>query len=283
MVPPNDEYQLFWGFSFGWGVLDAKLDAGPARLTLNIDKAGQAWRQVDAVLITDDEKYVPAGREKPPFAYYASFAMRPKDGASWRGDLNHPNLDASAKRKPVGGRDFSMWAGSDPNLKWWGKQDLKALTLYDVHFEFTPPTDIRDKFHKQFAGRKDVPIMSSPNLLTGFHLGGSPDLSPESPLRQWLEKTKTPFYIMTNYASGSYDKKNGPATYAALTGPLAEQFMGYIHGEAIGTGGVGLPDRALAADRRADPFQSGRLSARRAARLGHARDRRLLGVAHALS
>ena len=64
VVPPNDEYQLFWGFSFGWGALDAKIDAGPATLTLSIDKAGEAWRQVDAVLITDDEKYVPSGREK---------------------------------------------------------------------------------------------------------------------------------------------------------------------------------------------------------------------------
>ncbi len=250
VVPPNDEYQLFWGFSFGWGALDAKLDEGPARLTLSIDKAGEAWRQVDAVLITDDDKFVPTGREKPPFAYYASFGLQPKDGASWRGNLKQVTVDGSSKRKLVGGRDFSMWAGSDPNPKWWGEQDLKALTLYDVHFQFTPPTDIRDKFHKQFAGRKDVPIMSWPQLLTGFHLGGTPDLSPESPLRQWLEKTKTPFYIMTNYASGNYDKKNGPATYTALTGPLAKQFMGYIHGEAMGTGGVGMPDKALAADRR---------------------------------
>jgi hypothetical protein len=44
---------------------------------------------------------------------------------------------------------------------------------------------------------------------------------------------------MTNYASGAYTDKTGPATYAALTGPLAEQFMGYVHGEAYGTGGVG--------------------------------------------
>jgi hypothetical protein len=33
--------------------------------------------------------------------------------------------------------------------------------------------------------------------------------------------------------------KTGPATYEALAGPLAPQFLGYIHGEAIGTVGVG--------------------------------------------
>src|SRR5262249_5600171 len=40
VVPPNDEYQLWWGFSFGWGSLDGSLATGPARLVLAIDKAG---------------------------------------------------------------------------------------------------------------------------------------------------------------------------------------------------------------------------------------------------
>src|SRR5262245_55349257 len=75
VVPANDEYQLFWGFSFGWGSLPAKLEKGPTRLTLAIDKAGQAWRQLDAVLITDDAKFIPHGREKPPFAYQATMRL----------------------------------------------------------------------------------------------------------------------------------------------------------------------------------------------------------------
>jgi hypothetical protein len=93
--------------------------------------------------------------------------------------------------------------------------------------------------------------MSWPGLVPGFYLGNSPDLSDGSPIRKWLEKTRTPFFIMTNYASGSYTEKNGPGTYAALTGPLADQFMGYIHGEAIGTGGIALPDNKAGLDRRA--------------------------------
>src|SRR5205823_1792417 len=51
VVPPNDEYQLWWGFSFGWGVIDGKLSAGPAQLQLLIERPGEAWRQIDAVLI----------------------------------------------------------------------------------------------------------------------------------------------------------------------------------------------------------------------------------------
>src|SRR5262249_26894856 len=45
VVPVNDEYQLYWGFSFGWGSFDAKLPAGPVRLNLVIDEKGEAWGQ----------------------------------------------------------------------------------------------------------------------------------------------------------------------------------------------------------------------------------------------
>ncbi len=246
VVPENDEYQLYWGFSFGWGSLDGNLAEGKARVDLVIDKEGEAWRQVDAVLITDDLKFTPNGREKPPFAYLAAFDIQPKDGAAWRGKgLPEPKF----ARPQVGGRDFAMWTAVDYDAKKWEKLD-PATTKYDLFFQFSPPGDIRDTFHKEFAGRKDLPIISSPHLVPGFYLGSTPDLSPGSPLRVWLEKTKSPFYIMTNYASGAYTDKNGPATYQALTGPLADQFMGYIHGEALGTGGVTMPDKPLGNSRR---------------------------------
>ncbi|MBI1903771.1 MAG: hypothetical protein HYS13_21925 [Planctomycetia bacterium] len=249
IVPPNDEYQLYWGFSFGWGSAEAQLAEGPARLDLAIDKPGEAWRQVDAVLITDDLDYTPIGREKPPFAYFASFRVVPPDGATWRG--SGKGLSGGTWQRPkLGGRDFALWAAADSDPKWWNAQNVESLPLYDVFFQFSPPHDIREAFHKQFAGQKDVPIMSWPGLLPGFYLGGTPDLSPDTPLRKWLDRTKTPFYILTNYAFGQYNDQNGPATYAALTGSLADQFLGYIHGEAIGTGGVSLPDKPLAPTRR---------------------------------
>lgn len=250
VVPPNDEYQLFWGFSFGWGALEVKLQEGPARLRFIIDKKGEAWRQVDAVLLTDDLNVVPHGREKPAFTYQKSFNVRPKDGAAWRGDAKGLAIGADWKRAKLAGRDFSMWTGIDSDPKWWAKRDLGNLKLYDLFFEFSPPADSRAEFHKQFAGKKDIPIMSWPHLLPGLYLGATPDLSPESPLRKWLEQTKTPFFILTNYASGNYNEKSGPATYAALAGPLADQFLGYIHGEAMGTQGVGLPKGKAPASRR---------------------------------
>jgi hypothetical protein len=247
VVPENDEYQLYWGFSFGWGSVDGTLAEGKARLELVIDKAGEGWRQVDAVLITDDLTFKPNGREKPPFAYIAAFDLQPNDGAAWRGKGLPDPVFARAK---LGGRDFAMWTAVDYDAKKWEKLKVDELTKYDLFFQFSPPADIREKFQKEFAGKKDIPIISSQHLVPGFYLGNTPDLSPGSPLRAWLQKTKSPFYIMTNYASGAYTEKNGPATYEALTGALADQFLGYVHGEALGTGGVVLPDKQLGTNRR---------------------------------
>src|SRR5262249_28239967 len=148
-------------------------------------------------------------------------------------------------------RDFSMWInGLEGDGKWWDKQDPAQVTLADILFQFGPPQDIRAQFHKQFAGRKNIPVLNWPSLLPGLYLGTTPDLSPDKPLRKWLERTKTPFFILTNYANPTYTDASGPATFQALNGPLAEQFLGYIHGEAVGTGGVSLPDKLLGNTRR---------------------------------
>lgn len=248
VVPPNDEYMLYWGFAFGWGVVEGTLQAGPATLRLIIDKPGEGWRQVDAILITDDLNYTPYGREKPPFAYFDAFNLRSPAPLARASDLK---AGAGWTRPPLAGRDFAMWAAASTKREWWDKQEIDKLSLYDVYFEFSPPRDIAKQFQEQFAGRKDLPLITWKGLLPGFHLGEVPDFSPETPARQWFERTKTPFYIMTNYANPNYSEQAGPATYQALTGPLKDQFLGFIHGEALGTGnGPTHPHEKLATDRR---------------------------------
>lgn len=251
VVPVNDEYQLYWGFSFGWDSVPLRLAAGPARLLFTIDKPGQAWRQVDAVLLTDDLHYTPVAREKPPFGYLGTIDLSPPRGGTWRGSGTGLTPEDRRRRRPrLGGQDFTMWTGIDTDPKWWTAQKLDTLSLYDVLFEFDPPADIKKQFHHQFAGHKDVPIMSWPRLRPGLYLGSTPDLSSASPVRKWLERTRTPFYILTNYANPQYTAKTGPATFAALTGPLADQFLGYIHGETVGSPGVGAAAKPLAKTRR---------------------------------
>jgi hypothetical protein len=239
VVSPNDEYMLYWGFSFVWGSGNADLARGPARVRILIDKKGEAWRQVDALLLTDDRNYTPVGREKPPFAYFVTTRFRPR-GANWRG-AGLPSA-TWARPKPAG-RDFSLWTGVGADPTWWGAQKLHKLALNEVFHHFSPPADIVKPFHLRYPKPADNQLINYPDLLPGFYFGERPDLSPSSPVRRWLKRTRTPFYILTNYASTSYDEKIGPATYQALTGPLARQFLGYVHGEAIGSAGVALPDK----------------------------------------
>lgn len=252
VVPPNDEFALYWGFSFGWGSIEGNLDAGPAKLSLSIDKAGDAggWRQVDAVLITDDLNYTPYAREKPPFGYVPAMKLTPKDPSAFRGSAKEIRVGESWKRPKLADRDFTMWTSFHTDYAWFEKQkDPGAASLYDALFNIATPTDIREPFLKQFQGHKDVPILSWRNLVPGFYLA-TPDLSTGTPLRQWLEKSKSPFFILTNYADPAYNSTNGPATYAALSGPLAGQFLGYIHGEAIGSVKVTLPEKPIGKTRR---------------------------------
>ena len=205
VVPPNDEFQLYWGFSFGWGSVDGSLAEGNATLSLSVERVGENFRQLDAVLITDDLNWIPYHREKPPFGYISTVGIQPSNAASWRGTFNESQAGASWVRKPAvaGARDYSMWTtvGSDP--KWWGNQTQShsaTMTPYDLFFAQSPPGDIRPQFHTQFAGRKDLPIMSWPGLTPGFSLD-TPELAPGTAQRQWFDRTKSPFFIMTNYAS----------------------------------------------------------------------------------
>jgi hypothetical protein len=240
VVSRNDEYELYWGFAFGWGRVEGELAEGPAKLRLLVNKAGEAWRQLDAVLITDDASYVPYAREKPRFAYSDAFKLQPKDGASWRGSARDLPIGTTWKRTQLAGKDFTMWLQMGKDRGW--EKDILNGNMYDGFFNHSVNADIAKQFREQFAGRKDIPIMSWPNMLPGFYLGIGVNLSPDTPLRKWLESTKTPFFIITNYAPDpGYTEATGPATYAALTGPLDGQFLGFINGESIGApAGCGL-------------------------------------------
>jgi hypothetical protein len=249
-VSPNDEYQLYWGFSFAWAGVEGTLEAGPGQLRLVIDKAGENFRQVDAVLVTDDLEYVPVGREKPPFLYLQAIDEAPAGAAAWRGSAKGLKIGGSWNRPKMAGRDFVMWVNLGSDKSWWASQNVDAVKLNDVLFQFGPPRDIRETFHKDFAGAKALPVLHWPGYVPGFYLGEMPDLSADTPLYQWLAKSKSPFFLLTNYANPPYNATNGPATYAALSGPLAGQFLGWIHGEAIGTMQVSMPTQALGKTRR---------------------------------
>jgi hypothetical protein len=47
VIDPHDEVSMYWGWSFAWDGAATTLAKGPARISIELDKASQARRQVD--------------------------------------------------------------------------------------------------------------------------------------------------------------------------------------------------------------------------------------------
>ncbi|MBY0228741.1 MAG: hypothetical protein K2W96_05620, partial [Gemmataceae bacterium] len=123
VLPLDDEYLLYWGFAFSWDSFDAELKEGKSTLKLVIDKKGEAWRQVDAILLTTDLGWKPEGRAKPPFRHRS--ALGGERAAP-------PAFSIPAKARPkLGGGSFSLWTGVEADPKWWDTQK-DGLALADV-------------------------------------------------------------------------------------------------------------------------------------------------------
>jgi hypothetical protein len=52
VIDSHDEVSMYWGWAFTWDGSAATVAKGPARISIELDKASQARRQVDCVLLT---------------------------------------------------------------------------------------------------------------------------------------------------------------------------------------------------------------------------------------
>src|SRR5260370_3755938 len=111
VIDPHDETSMYWQWVFAWDGAVATLAKGPARISIEIEKAAQAVRQVDCVVITNDLRYTTDGRRKPDLA-----AMRYlRELSSARTPLA-PLIETPARieaapawqRPKLAGRDFQM-------------------------------------------------------------------------------------------------------------------------------------------------------------------------------
>src|SRR5438477_1463277 len=61
-VDPHDEFEMYWGWAFTWdGSPAAPLKKGAARLSVEVERAAEARRHVDCVLLTNDFDFKPEG------------------------------------------------------------------------------------------------------------------------------------------------------------------------------------------------------------------------------
>lgn len=233
VIDAHDEVSMYWSWAFAWDGAPAILAKGPARISIKLDKAAQARRQVDCVLVTNDLDYVPQGRRKPDFA-----AMRYlRDWASNRAPLSplietptRNDVPPSWLRPKIAGRDFVMpW---NIAKEFWQLYDKppNERPLYPFNAE---PID---EFVKAYSGKRDLPIFSSKLVVPTVYINDLPELLKDgSAFRRYLTETKSPFAVLINYGAANFaSDAEAQAAWRLLTGELRDQFLGWISGESVG-------------------------------------------------
>jgi hypothetical protein len=233
VIDPHDEVSMYWGWAFTWDSAPATVTKGPARISIEVDRAAQATRQVDCVLLTNDLTYVPDGRRKPDFA-----AMRYlRDWSSKRVPLT-PLIETAARIEVPASWARPKFAGRDFVIPWNIAKDF--WQLYDKPTAERPlyPFNAEpvDEFVKAYAGKREVPIFDSKLLAPTVYINDLPELLKEgSGFRRYLAETKSPFAVLINYGTASFaSDADAQAAWKLLNGELRDQFLGWISGESVG-------------------------------------------------
>jgi hypothetical protein len=232
IIDPHDEVSLYWQWVFAWNSASANLQKGPARITIEIEKAAAARRHLDAVLLTNDLQYVPSGRSKPNFAatrYLREWHQQNTPLTSLLATPAPTSIPVSWQRPRIGGRDFLMPWNIAKEFWTLSEQPETVRPLYPFHAE---PID---QFVATYKGAKDVPIFASKFVVPVIYINDlGLYLKEGSPFLQYLRDTKVPFCILINYGSIKMTDAEARAVWALLDGELRDQFLGWISGESIG-------------------------------------------------
>ncbi len=235
VIDPHDEISMYWSWAFAWDGASVKLEKGPARISIEIEKAAGAPRQVDCVLVTNDSAYVPSGRRKPDFAamrYLHEWAQArtPRTPLSPVIEAAAPSVVPRSWQRPrIAGRDFCMpW---NISKEFWPLYDKPAAErpLYPFNAE---PTE---EFVKTYKGAPAVPIFDSKLVVPVIYIPHIPELLKEgSPFLRYLRETKAPFAVLINYGTAAMSPADAQAVFKLLTGELRDQFLGWVSGESVG-------------------------------------------------
>jgi hypothetical protein len=233
IIDPHDEVSMYWGWAFAWDSITVKLQKGRARIFVKVEKAADARRQVDCVLVTNDLNYVPQGRAKPDFAamrYLREWAGKRTPLAPLIEAPARSNVPPAWTRPKIAGRDFVMpWNIAKEFWQLYQKPPAER-PLYPFHAE---PID---EFVKAYAGKRDIPIFSSKLVVPTVYINDLPELLMDgSGFRRYLTETKSPFAVLINYGAASFaSEADAQAAWKLLHGELRDQFLGWISGESVG-------------------------------------------------
>jgi hypothetical protein len=232
LIDAHDELTMYWEWVFTWDNALAKLEKGPARISIEIEKASGARRHVDAVLLTNDLTYGAEARRKPDFAamrYLREWSTSRSALPSFTAGPNPDAVPASWQRSKIAGNDFLMpW---NISTEFWKLYDQPPTErpLYPFHAE---PIE---EFVKKYKNARDVPIFSSGVVVPVIYINNLPEYFKDgSAFLRYLRETKVPFAILINYGAAAMSPEEGRAAWKLLTGEFKDQFLGWISGESVG-------------------------------------------------
>jgi hypothetical protein len=232
IVDPHDEVSMYWGWAFTWDTAIATLQKGPARLSIEIEKAAEARRHVDCFLLTNDDTFKPSGRRKPDFAamrYLREWSNSRPPLSSLIQSTSYVTLPQSWLRPRIAGRDFLLpW---NIAKEFWPlyERPRQERPLYPFSAEPIPD------FIAKYKGATEVPIFQSKLISPVIYLNDLPAYLKEgSPFLRYLRETKAPFAVLINYGTAQMSAADGQAAWKILTGELKDQFLGWISGESVG-------------------------------------------------
>lgn len=232
LVDPRDELALYWEWVFTWDKALAKLEKGPARISIEIEKAAEARRHVDSVLLTNDLAFLADGRRKPDFAamrYLRHWSVNRTPVSSLLTPANSDVVPSAWRSSALAGRDFFMPWNITPEF--WKLYDKPPAERPLYPFNAEPI----ETFVKTYSGVRDVPLFSSKLVVPVIYIPSMPEYFKEgSPFLRYLRETKVPFAILINYGNAQLSPEHGPAVWKLLNGEFKDQFLGWISGESIG-------------------------------------------------
>lgn len=233
LIDPHDEVSMYWGWAFTWDGANASLRKGPARISVEIEKAAEARRHVDCLLVTNDLSFVPEGRKKPDFAamrYLREWSASRPALAPLIEPSDKADVPALWRRSAVAGRDFLMpWNISTQFWTLYDKTQPEERPLYPFNAE---PIE---EFVKKYKGAKDVPIFASKFIVPVIYINDLAALFKEgNPFLRYLRETRAPFAVLINYGAVQWSDADAQAAWKLLTGEFKDQFLGWISGESVG-------------------------------------------------
>lgn len=232
VIDPHDEVSMYWGWAFAWDSAKATLKKGPARVSLQIEKASGARRHVDCFLLTNDAAFKPAGREKPDFAavrYLRAWSNARKPLSSLFKTEPSVQIPESWVRPKIAGRDFLMpW---NIAKEFWPLLDKPAEERPLYAFNAEPI----DQFVATYKGAREVPLFQSKLVTPVIYINNLPEYLKEgSHFLRFVRETKLPFAILINYGAAQMNETDAHAAWQLLNGELKDQFLGWISGESVG-------------------------------------------------